>query len=130
MKILECDKMDCPAHSKYVNPEPPVVPTGIYSSTTGTYSAAVGGGGAGSGGLMGVVVGGGGGAGVMTINGVPSYVSSLSWPQISAVPQEKQIYLCFGEIRVHPACLMCSNLPKMDMREVQIAEKAKTMLER
>jgi hypothetical protein len=130
MKILECDKTDCPAHSKYVVPEPPTSPStaqqGMYHNTNGMFVGTIGGGNAY--GTVGAVITGA--AGMMTINGVPSYITNTYLPVVASGQTEPSIHFCFGEIKVHPACMMCSNLPKVDMRELQIAEKAKTMLER
>ena len=118
MKILECDQTDCPANSRYVPPEQPTAAP-AYSAGQGMYHNAF------------TAIGGGGGAGMLTINGVPSFVTGpyYSTTNVVAVPDEN-IHFCFGEMRVNPACMICSNLPKVDMREVMIAEKAKTMLER
>jgi hypothetical protein len=146
MKILECDKTDCPANSHYVPPVSinPLTSHGHYhsGSTSGYNPYGAGGGGAytvavgagGSGGNAGALVGGGSGAiGMATINGVPSLITNIyvpgTYPVVAAPQLEPSLRFQFGEVSVHPACLMCIYRPKLDMREVLIAEKAKKLLE-
>ena len=107
MKILECDKIDCPANSKYTSPEPlSPSPTGqgMYHNNSGILT------GAGAGGNTGVL------DGMLTINGMPSYITGPYYTTSIAVPAEPSIYFCWGDIKVHPACLACIHLPKVDMK--------------